>query len=82
MDRLDLELYADRLSRHSDRLCDEIAAARLRQAWCELEHGARDRLGASRCAVLEAIGVLAGDPVVGDDASQRQQIDRQNPEGD
>ena len=31
-DRLDLELYGDRLARHASRLTDEISAARLRVA--------------------------------------------------
>jgi hypothetical protein len=59
MDRLDLELYADRLARHASRLADELAAARLRIAWAELEAGARDELGPSRSLALEALGVLA-----------------------
>ena len=68
MDRLDLELYADRLARHADRLADEIAAARLRLAWCELERDARARMGTSRSAVLEAVGVLAAPAEPGGDA--------------
>lgn len=67
MDRLDLELYADRLARHADRLADEIAAARLRLAWSELERDARTRIGTSRSAVLEAVGVLAAPVEHGDD---------------
>ena len=43
VDRLDLELYADRLARHADRLADEIAAARLRLSWQLIEHDARSR---------------------------------------
>jgi hypothetical protein len=46
MDRLDLELYADRLARHASRLADELAAARLRLTWAELERS-------------ESLGVLA-----------------------
>jgi hypothetical protein len=66
MDRLDLELYADRLARHSDRLSDDLEAARLRISWAVLEHDARAALGARRCALLEAVGVIA-DEVAGED---------------
>ena len=59
MDRLDLELYADRLARHASRLADELAAARLRLTWAELERGARVELGAGRSLLLESLGVLA-----------------------
>ena len=59
MDRLDLELYADRLARHASRLADELAAARLRLTWAELERGARAELGAGRSLLLESLGVLA-----------------------
>ena len=68
VDRLDLELYADRLARHGDRLADEIAAARLRLAWGELERDARERIGTSRSAVLEAVGVFSAVCEHGDDA--------------
>jgi hypothetical protein len=63
VDRLDLELYADRLARHAGRLADDVEAARLRAAWAELEDEARAALGARRSALLEAVGVLAADPV-------------------
>jgi hypothetical protein len=59
MDRLDLELYADRLARHAARLADELAAARLRLTWAELERAARAELGAGRSLLLESLGVLA-----------------------
>ena len=59
MDRLDLELYADRLARHASRLADELAAARLRLTWAELERAARAELGAGRSLLLESLGVLA-----------------------
>jgi hypothetical protein len=59
MDRLDLELYADRLARLADRLADEVAAARLRLAFAEIERGARAVLGAADAALLEAIGAMA-----------------------
>jgi hypothetical protein len=58
MDRLDLELYADRLARHAERLADDIAAARLRLAWADVERRARDALGAGDSLRLEALGVL------------------------
>jgi hypothetical protein len=59
MDRLDLELYADRLARHASRLADELAAARLRLTWAALERDARAELGAGRSLLLESLGVLA-----------------------
>ena len=78
MDRLDLELYADRLARHSDRLSDDLEAARLRLSWAALEHDARAALGARRCALLEAVGVIAGEATGDDDAAlvarRRQQL--------
>jgi hypothetical protein len=58
MDRLDMELYADRLAREAERLTDELAAARLRVAWSEFEATARRRLPADDALVLEAIGVM------------------------
>jgi hypothetical protein len=78
MDRLDLELYADRLTRHSDRLSDDLEAARLRMAWSQLEQEARVALGARQSALLEAVGVIA-DGASGDDdpalvARRRQQL--------
>ena len=54
MDRLDLELYADRLARHASRLADELAAARLRLTWAELE---RERARGARGRALAAAGV-------------------------
>ena len=78
MDRLDLELYADRLARHADRLSDDLEAARLRLSWGALEQEARALLGARRVALLEAVGVIAGDASDGDDtalvARRRQQL--------
>jgi hypothetical protein len=58
-DRLDLELYIDRLERHGDRLRDELAAARLRAAWTSLEEDLRNDLTQSQTELLQAIGVLA-----------------------
>ena len=60
MDRLELELYADRLARHADRLADELAAARLRRSWAALEDAARTRLAPGDTLLLESVGVLAG----------------------
>ena len=78
MDRLDLELYADRLARHSDRLSDDLEAARLRMSWSVLEREARAALGARRSALLEAVGVIADDGAGDDDAAlvarRRQQL--------
>jgi hypothetical protein len=59
MDRLDLELYADRLALHAARLADDLAAARLRLAWTAFERSARTRLGPDDTRRLEAAGVLA-----------------------
>ena len=58
MDRLDLELYADRLARNADRLADDISAARLREAFAELDALARAALGPIDSAVLEAVGAI------------------------
>ena len=58
VDRLDLELYADRLARHADRLSDEISAARLRLSWQLIERDARMELAVDETARLEAVGVL------------------------
>jgi hypothetical protein len=78
MDRLDLELYADRLARHADRLSDDLEAARLRMSWAVLERDARAALGARRCALLEAVGVIADEATGDDDAAlvarRRQQL--------
>ncbi len=58
MDRLDLELYADRIARHADRLNDELGAARLRLSWNAFEARSRERLGPEDTLLLESIGVL------------------------
>ena len=79
MDRLDLELYADRLARHASRLADELAAARLRLTWAELERAAREELGAGRSLLLESLGVLAPTDASGADeallARRREQLE-------
>ena len=72
MNRIEIELYADRLSRHAERLRDDLEGARMRLGWVQLESAARDRLGARDCAVLEALGVLCGS----DEAAERRLIDR------
>jgi hypothetical protein len=78
MDRLDLELYADRLARHADRLSDDLEAARLRRSWAALEREARVALGARQVSLLEAVGVIADASAGGDDAAlvarRRQQL--------
>jgi hypothetical protein len=68
MDRLDLELYADRLARDAQRVADELAAARLRLAWGEFEVVARDWLGGDDSRMLEAIGVLRAGATGDDEA--------------
>ncbi len=65
MNRLDMELYADRLARDGQRVADELSAARLRLAWAEFEVAAREWLGGDDSRLLEAIGVLR--TTVGDD---------------
>ncbi len=72
MSRIELELYADRLSRHAERLRDDVDGARLRLAWAELEGRMRPDLGAHDAAVLEALGVL----VTIDAASERRLLER------
>ena len=58
MTRIEIELYADRLSRHAERLRDDLEGARMRLAWLRLERGARASWALRDCAVLEALGVL------------------------
>ena len=43
-ERLDLELYLDRLVRHEQRLCDEVCAARMRIVWTQLERELADEM--------------------------------------
>jgi hypothetical protein len=74
MDRLDLELYADRLARHAERIADDIAAARLRLSWNAFEAQARTRLPAADGRLLEAIGVLGALP--GTAEEDRRLVDR------
>ena len=70
--RLELELYADRLARHAERLRDDIDGARLRIAWGGIEAVARSELGAREVAVLEALGAL----VQPDAAAERRLLER------
>jgi hypothetical protein len=70
--RLELELYADRLARHAERLRDDIDGARLRIAWGGFEAVARAELGARDVAVLEALGAL----VQPDAAAERRLLER------
>jgi hypothetical protein len=72
MARLELELYADRLSRHAERLRDDIDGARLRIAWAGIEAVARAELGSRDVAVLEALGAL----VQADAAAERRLLER------
>ena len=41
MTRIEIELYADRLSRHAERLRDDLEGARMRLGWLRLESSAR-----------------------------------------
>jgi len=63
MDRLDIELYAERLARHAERTADDLADARLREAWWELEQEVRGSLTAADVARLEGLGLLIPPPV-------------------
>jgi hypothetical protein len=74
MTRIEIELYADRLSRHAERLRDDLEGARMRLSWLRLESVARDELGARDTAVLEALGVLSGT----DEAAERRLVDRRS----
>lgn len=78
MDRLDLELYADRLALHAGRLTDDLAAARLRLSWADFERGVRARLEPGDARRLEAAGVLAPTRAGDDDhalvARRREQL--------
>jgi hypothetical protein len=66
MPRIELELYADRLARHAERLRDDVDGARLRLVWEELESRVRAELGARDAAVLEALGVLVAVDAAGE----------------
>ena len=72
MTRIELELYADRLARHAERLRDDVEGGRMRIEWSRLEQRARDELGQRDSAVLEALGVLGAD----DEQAERRLIDR------
>ena len=72
MGRIELELYADRLARHAERLRDDVEGGRMRIEWSRLEQRARDELGQRDSAVLEALGVLGAD----DEQAERRLIDR------
>src|SRR4029079_3221162 len=72
MTRIEIELYADRLSRHAARLRHDLAGARNRLGWLRLESRAREQLGVRDCAVLEALGVLTSS----DEAAERRLVDR------
>jgi hypothetical protein len=72
MGRIELELYADRLARHAERLRDNVDGARLRIAWAAIEQAARAELGARDVGVLEALGVL----VQPDAAAERRLLER------
>jgi len=72
MGRIELELYADRLARHAERLRDDVEGGRMRIEWARLERRAREELGQRDSAVLEALGVLGAD----DDQAERRLIDR------
>jgi hypothetical protein len=72
MSRIELELYADRVALHAERLRDDVDGARLRLAWSAIEERVRAELGAHDAAVLEALGVL----VAVDSAGERRLLER------
>ena len=72
MGRIELELYADRLARHAERLRDDVEGGRMRIEWSRLERRAREELGQRDSAVLEALGVLTSS----DEAAERRLVDR------
>ena len=72
MGRIELELYADRLARHAERLRDDVEGARMRIEWAALEARARDELGARDSAVLDALGVFGAE----DAAAERRMVER------
>ena len=72
MGRIELELYADRLARHAERLRDDVDGGRMRIEWSRLERRAREELGQRDSAVLEALGVPGAD----DEQAERRLIDR------
>lgn len=72
MGRIELELYADRLSRHAERLRDDVDGARVRIAWAAFEARARARISAADLRLLEAVGALSGD----DAAAERRIVER------
>lgn len=72
MGRTELELYADRLERHAERLRDDIDGAQMRLAWAEVETGARNVLGSPDSILLEGLGVL----VNVDETAERRLIAR------
>ena len=74
MGRIELELYADRLSRHAERLRDDIDGARMRIAWARFELDARTPAGRTPTwRLLEAVGALVG----ADEAAERRLLRRQ-----
>jgi hypothetical protein len=72
MGRIELELYADRLARHAERLRDDVEGGRMRIEWARLEQRAREELGPRDSAVLDALGVFAGE----DAAAERRLVER------
>lgn len=58
MDRLDFELYAERLTHYSERAADDLADARLHQSWIAFEVGVRRHLAPLDVARLSTIGLL------------------------
>lgn len=57
-ERLDLELYAERVARLVKCAADDLADARLRLAWCDLEHGIRAGLPEDMTERLQGVGAL------------------------
>lgn len=69
MDRLDIELYAERLARLVEHTADDLADARLRLAWADLEADVGSELPTGDAERLRGLGVLAS-PDAGDAAGR------------
>jgi hypothetical protein len=59
--RLDLHLYAERLTRHAERVADDLADARLAEAWCDIDDRLRVGLTDNDIRALEVVGILGND---------------------
>lgn len=58
---LDLQLYAERLTRHAERVADDLADARLAEWWCDIDDRVRVGLTDNDIRALEVVGILGND---------------------